>query len=62
MKTTKKARRDYMAVSPCPTVQPEKVRVTGWAKVNEERWAKVRYAGDRVSTILIHPDYLVPCE
>lgn len=53
-----RARRDYWSVSPDPNVPPEKVRVTGWADVNGEKWAKVRYQGEKTSSILMHPDYL----
>ena len=58
-----KARRDYMtrgcpAMGGFPAVPGERVRVTGFADVNGERWCRVRFSdGGRV---LMHPNNLRP--
>ena len=57
MSKTIKARRDYMTDGICG-VPPEKVRVTGFADVNGERWCRVRYIGERTAGILTHPSRL----
>lgn len=52
-----KARRYYMTDS-VAGVPPERVRVTGWATVNGERWCRIRFDGDRVSSLVMHPSRL----
>jgi hypothetical protein len=63
-----KSRRYYMT-KPGPGVAPERVRVTGWADVQvgtgsaayprrTERYCRVRFDGDRASSLLMHPSSL----
>ena len=62
---TVEARRDYMtrgcpAMGGFPAVSGERVRVTGWADVNGERWCRVRLRdGGR---LLMHPNNLRPVD
>lgn len=62
--TAIKSRRDYRH-----DTSGEIVRVTGWTEVTTgtgsaayplrtERWCRIRYAGERVSTMLMHPSRL----
>ena len=61
-----KARRDYL------TREGLRVRVTGFQTITvgsgsaafpfrEERWCRVRFEGERVSGVLMHPDELAEC-
>ena len=55
-----KARRYYqtLGTESCGSfaaVEPERVRVTGFADVNGEQWCRIRYDGDRQSHMLMHP-------
>ncbi len=58
-----KARRFYwtQGTPSCggfPGVAPERVRVTGFALVNGERWCRVRFDGDKTANLLMHPSSL----
>lgn len=58
-----KSRRYYQtrgcpAIGGNPAVPAERVRVTGWADVNGERWCRVRFDGDRTAKLLMHPSNL----
>lgn len=68
MTTAIKSRRYYMTKAPAG-VESERVRVTGWQDVETgtgsaayplrtERYCRVRFDGDRVSSLLMHPSSL----
>lgn len=60
-----KARQDYRmkgtpAIGSWPEVQGEIVRVTGFEKIHTgEEWCRVRFSGDSVAGLLVHPSNLV---
>ena len=58
-----KSRRDYWttetpSMGGYPVVPRERVRVTGFSDVNGEKWCRIKYEGDKVSKILMHPSNL----
>lgn len=58
---TIKARAYYIDVVPERAGDPtELLRVTGFTKVDTETWCRVRFLGDRKSSMLCHPNRLRP--